>query len=70
MSGMFPFTISRNPKFMKIIRKTRDGGHREELLREYRLSAPLIALLKKVGEGVARSVPTREMAVIPVRIRR
>lgn len=55
---------------MKIIRKTRDGGYREALLREYVLSAPLIALLKRVGEGAAKAIPARRVAAVPVRVRR
>ncbi|MES2476791.1 MAG: hypothetical protein V4640_13490 [Verrucomicrobiota bacterium] len=55
---------------MKIIRKTRNGGHREALLKEYFLTASLIALLKRVGEEAAKAIPTRAMAAAPVRIRR
>lgn len=55
---------------MKIIHNTRDGGHREALLKEYFLTASLIALLKKMGEEVARAVPARKMAAVPVRARR
>ncbi len=54
---------------MKIIRKTRDGGSREALLREYSLSASLIALLKRVGEEAAKAVPMRQQIPVPIRIR-
>ena len=62
--------VSKNPKTMKIIRKTRDGGHREALLREYFLTASLIALLKKVGEEAAKAMPERRMVASPARVRR
>lgn len=39
---------------MKIVRKNRSGESREVLLREYFITASLIALLKRVGEEAAR----------------
>jgi len=56
---------------MKIIRKTRDGKRRETLLKEYFITASLIALLKRVGEEVAKAtpapVPARQLAYAKVR---
>ena len=43
---------------MKIIRKTKNGTRREALLKEYFITASLIALLKRVGEEIANSAPT------------
>ena len=54
---------------MKITRKTRNGESREALLKEYFLTASLIALLKRVGEEAAKAVPRRALAPIPVRVR-
>lgn len=42
-----------NP-IMKIVRKNSSGESREVLLREYFVTASLIALLKRVGEEAAR----------------
>lgn len=39
---------------MKIVRKNSSGESREVLLREYFVTASLIALLKRVGEEAAR----------------
>lgn len=39
---------------MKIVRKNPSGESREVLLREYFITASLIALLKRVGEEAAR----------------
>ena len=58
-----------NPKseIMKITRKTRNGESRETLLKEYFITASLIALLKRVGEEAAKAVPAR--VAIPVQAR-
>lgn len=58
------------PKNMKVTRKTRTGERREALLKEYFLSASLIALLKRVGEEAARAIPRRIPAPEPVKVRR
>ena len=55
---------------MKISRISRNGERREALLKEYFLTASLIALLKRVGEEAARSIPRRQPALVPVRARR
>jgi len=55
---------------MKVTRKTRTGERREALLKEYFLSASLIALLKRVGEEAARAIPRRIPAPEPVKVRR
>lgn len=47
---------------MKITRKTRNGERREALLKEYFLTASLIALLKRVGEEAAKAAPSRAAA--------
>ncbi len=52
---------------MKITRKTKNGESRETLLKEYFITASLIALLKRVGEEAAKAVPTR--AAIPLQAR-
>lgn len=54
---------------MKIIRKTRDGQRREALLKEYFLTASLIALLKRVGEEAAKAVPRRAPDPVPAKAR-
>jgi hypothetical protein len=45
--------FKQNP-IMKIVRKNSSGESREVLLREYFVTASLIALLKRVGEEAAR----------------
>lgn len=54
---------------MKVKRKTRNGESREVLLKEYFVTASLIALLKRVGEETAKLAPRREPALVPVRVR-
>jgi len=54
---------------MKVKRKTRNGETREVLLREYFVTASLIALLKRVGEEAAKLAPRRQPAMVPVRVR-
>ncbi len=44
---------------MKIIHKNGEGESREALLKEYFLTASLIALLKRVGREAALAVPPR-----------
>jgi len=55
---------------MKIIRKTRNGERREALLKEYFITASLIALLKRVGEEAAKARPARAGKLAMARIRR
>ncbi|MES2659570.1 MAG: hypothetical protein V4689_13210 [Verrucomicrobiota bacterium] len=55
---------------MKITRKSPNGERREALLKEYFLTASLIALLKRVGEEAAKAIPRRAAVPVPVRIRR
>jgi len=40
---------------MKVIKKNRKGEKRELLLKEYFLNAYLIAMMKRMGEEVARA---------------
>ncbi len=47
---------------MKIVRKNSSGESREVLLREYFVTASLIALLKRVGEEAARVAKGASMA--------
>lgn len=44
---------------MKIVHKTKNGESREALLKEYFITASLIALLKRVGQEAAKAAPTR-----------
>lgn len=55
---------------MKIIRKNRNGERREALLKEYFITASLIALLRRVGEEAAKVAPRSEQLLAPVRVRR
>jgi len=54
---------------MKITRKTSGGDRREALLKEYFLTASLLALLKRMGEEAARVAPRRARVPVPVRVR-
>lgn len=67
MSGLKPPTKS---ELMKITRKTRDGERREALLKEYFLTASLIALLKRVGEEAAKGMPAAKRAEVLARVKR
>lgn len=53
---------------MKVVRRNARGETRELLLKEYFLNAYLIAVLKKVGDQVARHT-RREPELKPVRVR-
>jgi hypothetical protein len=44
---------------MKIVHKTKNGESREALLKEYFITASLIALLKRVGQEAAKAAPKR-----------
>lgn len=54
---------------MKVNRKTRSGESREVLLKEYFITASLIALLKRAGAEAARMNPRLKPALIPLRVR-
>lgn len=55
---------------MKIVRKTRNGEHREALLKEYFLTASLIALLKRVGEEASKARLIRDGEPALARVKR
>jgi hypothetical protein len=55
---------------MKITRIDRDGNRREALLKEYFLTASLLALLKRVGDEAAKAAPKRAMRLAAARVRR
>ena len=55
---------------MKITRITRNGEHREALLKEYFLTASLLALFKRVSEEAAKVMPQRAPALVPIPVRR
>lgn len=55
---------------MKITRMTGNGERRQELPKEYFLTASLLALLKRLGDEAARALPRRAVAPVPVKIRR
>jgi hypothetical protein len=55
---------------MKIIRKNQKGERRETLLKEYFITASLIALLRRVGEEAAKAAPRASVKLDPVRVRR
>lgn len=54
---------------MKITRKSRSGERREALLKEYFLTASLIALLKRVGEEATKIAPRRSRPAVAVRVK-
>ncbi|MGJ8645176.1 MAG: hypothetical protein ACSHX9_17370 [Luteolibacter sp.] len=54
---------------MKIVHKTKSGETREALLKEYFITASLIALLKRVGQEAAKAAPRRAEKPVPARIR-
>jgi len=54
---------------MKIVRKTKSGESREVLLREYFITASLIALLKRVGEEAAKAAPSRAKSAALARVK-
>jgi hypothetical protein len=55
---------------MKISRIDRSGNRREALLKEYFLTASLIALFKRVSDEAAKAVPRRAPALVPVKLNR
>ena len=54
---------------MKIVHKTKTGESREALLKEYFITASLIALLKRVGEEAAKVAPARAKTAALARVR-
>ncbi len=55
---------------MKITRINRNGERREALLKEYFLTASLLALFRRVSEEAARVAPRRVPALVPVKVAR
>ncbi len=55
---------------MKIVSKSQNGERREALLKEYFLTASLIALLKRLGREAAKAVAVSKPLPVPVRVRR
>lgn len=55
---------------MKISRIDRNGQRREALLKEYFLTASLLALFKRVSEEAAKAVPRGAPAMVPIRVTR
>ena len=53
---------------MKVNRKTPTGESREVLLKEYFITASLIALLKRAGAEAARMNPRFAKPLVPLRI--
>lgn len=54
---------------MKIVHKTKNGESREALLKEYFITASLIALLKRVGEEAAKAAPRRVKSAALAKVR-
>lgn len=54
---------------MKITRIDRNGQRREALLKEYFITASMIALLKRVGEEAAKVAPRRARRVAEAKVR-
>jgi hypothetical protein len=54
---------------MKVNRKNRNGESREVLLKEYFITASLIALLKRAGQEAARMRPRLQPEMVPLKIR-
>lgn len=54
---------------MKITRIDRNGQRREALLKEYFITASMIALLKRVGEEAAKVAPARARRMAEAKVR-
>ena len=54
---------------MKITRIDRNGQRREALLKEYFITASMIALLKRVGEQASKVAPARARRAAEARVR-
>ena len=59
----------KTPRLMKIVRKTKNGESREALLKEYFITASLIALLKRVGQEAAKAAPRRAKTAALAKVR-
>ncbi|MEO5715433.1 MAG: hypothetical protein ABIT37_18285 [Luteolibacter sp.] len=55
---------------MKITRINRNGERREALLKEYFLTASLLALFKRVSEEAAKAAPRRVPVLVPIKVTR
>lgn len=55
---------------MKIVRKSPNGERREALLKEYFLTASLLALFKRVSDEAAKAMPARATLPVLVKVRR
>ncbi|TAG10553.1 MAG: hypothetical protein EAZ42_03380 [Verrucomicrobia bacterium] len=55
-------------KFMKITRIDRNGKRREALLKEYFITASLVALLKQVGQEASKFAPKQLPEAAPIRV--
>jgi hypothetical protein len=62
-------SVNQNTDPMKIIRKTKDGERREALLKEYFITASMIALLKRVGQEAAKAAPRRTKTAALAKVR-
>ena len=65
----FRFPPKTKKHTMKIVRKTKNGERREALLKEYFITASLIALLKRVGEEAAKAAPQRAKTAAFAKVR-
>jgi len=54
---------------MKVTRIDRNGQRREALLKEYFITASMIALLKRVGEEAAKVAPRRARQTAEAKVR-
>jgi hypothetical protein len=57
-------------EIMKITRINRNGERREALLKEYFLTASLLALFQRLSAEAAKAMPQQAPAKVPVRVRR
>jgi hypothetical protein len=55
---------------MKIVRKSPNGERREALLKEYFLTASLLALFRRVSDEAAKAMAARATLPVPVKVRR
>lgn len=55
---------------MKVTRIDRNGNRREALLKEYFLTASLLALFKRVSDEASRLAPAEAPAWVPAKARR
>lgn len=62
--------MRKQNRIMKIVRKSPNGERREALLKEYFLTASLLALFKRVGDEAAKAVALTAPRPVPVKVRR